>query len=175
VLGHAFRNDQHIENGTMSIASTVPSFERRECPLTGLTSRRNAGSEARDVRLSSVEHRRLCCIRSNPAAVGPRSDIYVRPNVLRPPSRAAPVLARRQQWPPRSSADLLVRAQRVADHSLVEADIGLHQGTPLLNQKNAAAIPCEPRSAISCRCRSRFVVALSGNCAWQRASNVAAQ
>jgi len=49
--------------------------------------------------------------------------------------------------------------KRVTDHSLVAADIGLHQGTPIVT--NARCQPMRPRSAISCRCWSRLVGALS--------------
>jgi len=45
------------------------------------------------------------------------------------------------------------------DHSLVAADIRLHQGTPIVTRCPLPAT--RPRSAISCRCRSRFVGAVS--------------
>ena len=51
------------------------------------------------------------------------------------------------------------RPQRVTDHSLVAADIRLHQGTPIVTRPRCE--PMRPRSVISCRCRSRFVGAVS--------------
>jgi hypothetical protein len=50
------------------------------------------------------------------------------------------------------------RAQRVTSHSLVAADIGFYQGTPIVTR---CPLPMRPRSAISCRCRSRLVGAVS--------------
>src|ERR1700738_2648497 len=54
----------------------------------------------------------------------------------RTPAAQAPACgsATRQQWPPQSSAAFGPRAQRVTDHSLVAADIGLHQGTPIVTR-----------------------------------------
>jgi hypothetical protein len=66
--------------------------------------------------------------RSQPASTFMRDE--------RTPAAQAPACgsATRQQWPPQSSAAFGPRAQRVTDHSLVAADIGLHQGTPIVTR-----------------------------------------
>jgi hypothetical protein len=53
------------------------------------------------------------------------------------------------------------RAQRVTDEALVAADIRLNQGTPIVTRCPVASPWRPPGSAISCRCRSRLVGAVS--------------
>ena len=109
----------------------------------------------------------LCCTDHHPGAVSPRSDIYVRRTYSGRPSssmRFSEAAAMATSVVCRPSG---AQAQRITDHSLVAADIGLHQGTPIVTRcplpAHATALGDQLQVPVAFRRRGLC------RCAWHRA------
>src|SRR5882672_8144837 len=109
----------------------------------------------------------LCCTDRQPGEVSPRAHRSWEANVLRPPKLEHAVERSDSNGhlgglPPFGS-----RAPRVTDHSLVAADIGLHQGTPIVTRcplpAHAAALGDQLQVPIALGRRGLC------RCAWHRA------
>jgi hypothetical protein len=100
----------------------------------------------------------LCCTDQQPGEVTPPRRFSWEANVLWPPKLQHTVQGGDSNRHFGRLPPFGPRTQRVTDHSLVAADIGLHQGTPIVTRCPLLAM--RPRAAISCRCRSRLVGAV---------------
>src|SRR6266404_3998225 len=110
---------------------------------------------------------RPCCTDQQLGAVSPPKQHLCEAKVIRPPELQHAVQRRDSNAHLGRLPPFGPRAQRVTDHSLVAADIGLHQGTPIVTR-------CPlPAHATALSDQLQVPVALRGRglcrCAWHRA------